>query len=74
MTHSKKPSNARADEVAEIPHRKALLAVGADREQLRTMAEDAGQPVVLHIYDLSSGLAAQLSKALLGKQVRPSPS
>ena len=25
--------------------------------------------VLLHIYDLSSGLAAQLSKTLLGKQV-----
>lgn len=30
------------------------------------------QPVLLHVYDLSSGLAAQLSKALLGKQVSTS--
>ena len=60
--------------MAELPPRKALLAVGANCEQIGTMAEDVGQPVVLHIYDLSSGLAAQLSKALLGKQVSPSSS
>lgn len=34
------------------------------------MAESEGRPVLLHVYDLSSGLAAQLSKALLGKQVK----
>jgi hypothetical protein len=27
------------------------------------------KPVKLHVYDLSNGLAAQLSMALLGKQV-----
>lgn len=30
----------------------------------------AGEKVVLHVYDLSNGLARQLSATLLGKQVR----
>lgn len=31
--------------------------------------DDTAEEVFLHIYDLSSGLATQLSRALLGKQV-----
>ena len=33
------------------------------------MEESQSREVRLHIYDLSSGLAAQLSRTLLGKQV-----
>lgn len=33
------------------------------------MADEAGKQVLLYVYDLSNGFAAQMSMALLGKQV-----
>ena len=33
------------------------------------MSEEAGTQVLLYVYDLSNGFAAQMSMALLGKQV-----
>ena len=34
------------------------------------MTEENGEKVQLYVYDLSQGLAKQLSRSLLGKQVR----
>ena len=51
-----------------------LLLFDAPEETVPSisMADDEGQKVLLYVYDLSQGFAAQVSQAVLGKHVSSS--
>ncbi len=51
-----------------------LLLFDAPEEPVPSisMADDEGQKVLLYVYDLSQGFAAQVSQAVLGKHVSSS--